>query len=135
DDIVNLSIAMTARALNSRIFVVIRQNLQANRALFAAFRAEITMVSAEIIADECVALISTPLLARFLQIAERQDEAWATDVNARLEETTGGDIPLVWALRIDALQCPAIAAALDNDVQMTMEHLRRHPSNRDQPID
>src|SRR5690606_9820967 len=72
---------------------------------------------------------------RFLQVAERQDEAWATDVNARLEETTGGNVPLVWALRIDAMQCPAISAALDDDVPMTMEHLRRHPSDRDRPLD
>jgi Trk K+ transport system NAD-binding subunit len=135
DDVNNLSIAMTARALNPRIFVVIRQNLQANRALFSAFRAEITMVSAEIIADECVALISTPLLARFLQIAERQDEAWAIDVNARLEETTGGAVPAVWALRVDALQCPAITAALDHGGEVTVRHLRSHPSDRDRPLD
>jgi len=135
DDIVNLSIAMTARALNPRIFVVIRQNLQANRALYRAFRAEITMVSAEIIADECVALISTPLLARFLQIAERQDEAWATEVNARLEETTSGAAPSVWALRVDAAHCPALVRALGSGEVITMRHLRLHPSDRQRPLD
>jgi voltage-gated potassium channel Kch len=135
DDIVNLSIAMTARALNARIFVVIRQNLQANRALYRAFRAEITMVSAEIIADECVALISTPLLARFLQIAERQDEAWATEVNARLEETTSGAAPSVWALRVDAAHCPALVRALGSGEVITMRHLRLHPSDRQRPLD
>jgi voltage-gated potassium channel len=135
DDIVNLSIAMTARALNARIFVVIRQNLQANRALYRAFRAEITMVSAEIIADECVALISTPLLARFLQIAERQDEAWATEVNARLEETTSGAAPSVWALRMDAADSPALVRALGSGEAITMRHLRLHPSDRQRPLD
>jgi Trk K+ transport system NAD-binding subunit len=135
DDIDNLSIAMTARALNARIFVVIRQNLQANRALYRAFRAGITMVSAEIIADECVALISTPLLARFLQIAERQDETWATEVNARLEETTAGAAPSVWALLIDAADSPALAHALGSGEAVTLRHLRLHPSDRERPLD
>jgi Trk K+ transport system NAD-binding subunit len=117
DDIGNLSIAMMARALKPGIFVVVRQNLQANRALFEAFRAEITMVSAEIIADACVALISTPLLARWL------------------EEATGGRVPSVWALRLDPAQCPAIVRALDAGETMTMRHLRRHPSDRERPLE
>jgi len=56
NDINNLSIAMTARALNPKLFVVMRQNLQANRALFRAFRGDMTMVPAQIIANECLAL-------------------------------------------------------------------------------
>jgi Trk K+ transport system NAD-binding subunit len=135
DDINNLSIAMTARALNPRIFVVMRQNLQANRALFEAFAAQITMVSAEIIADECVALISTPLLARFLRIAEQQDETWASEVNARLEEATGGVTPSVWAVRIDTVHSPAIVRTLADGEHMTLRQLRLHPSDRERPLD
>jgi voltage-gated potassium channel Kch len=135
DDIGNLSIAMTARALNPRIFVAVRQNLQANRALFSAFGAQITMVSAEVIADECVALISTPLLARFMQIAERKDEAWATDVNARLEETTGGAVPSIWAMRVDPTNSPAIARAVASAEDATLGDLRRDPSHRDRRLD
>jgi Trk K+ transport system NAD-binding subunit len=135
DDIANLAIAMTARALNARIFVVLRQNLQANRALFDAFRADITLVSAEVIADECVALISTPLLARFLRIAEEQDERWATDVNARLEEAAGGKVPAVWSLRIDRLHSPALARALAAGETVTLGHLRLDPSQRSEHLD
>ena len=35
---------MTARAINPRLFVVIRQNLVANSVLFDAFHADVTML-------------------------------------------------------------------------------------------
>src|SRR5690606_28083676 len=72
DDITNLSIAVTARELNENLFTIVRQNLQSSAALFSAFSADITMVSSEIIANQCVALIKTPRLADFLRFARAQ---------------------------------------------------------------
>ena len=81
----NLSIVVTARELNPHLFTIVRQNLQANRALFDAFDADMTMVSSELIASECLAVVRTPLLAPFLDVARHHDADWAHALIARLQ--------------------------------------------------
>jgi Trk K+ transport system NAD-binding subunit len=66
NDTNNLSIAMTAKEVNPDLFVVVRQNRVANQVLFDAYDADFTMVPSRIVARECLALITSPLLARFL---------------------------------------------------------------------
>ena len=58
----NLSIAMTAKELNPRLFVVTRQNQAANSVLFEAFHDDFCMVPSRIVARECIAILTTPLL-------------------------------------------------------------------------
>ena len=50
-----------------------------------AFDADIKMVSSEIIANQCMALIHSPLLAPFLEVVRRETDAWADQVIARLD--------------------------------------------------
>jgi Trk K+ transport system NAD-binding subunit len=131
DDIANLSIAVTARELNPQLFTILRQNLQANRALFSAYRADIVMVSSEIIADECLALIRTPLLARFLAVVRAESDAWADSVIARLHASLGDETPEVWSVGINASDAPAIHRALFFEgAPVTVGDLRRDPSDR-----
>jgi voltage-gated potassium channel len=112
DDITNLAIAVTARELNPEIFTIVRQNLQANRELFSAYRADILMVSSEIIADECLALIRTPLLGRFLAVVRAETDAWADAVIARLQATLGNDTPEIWSVGLNVADAPALHRAL-----------------------
>lgn len=135
DDITNLSIAVTAREVNPRLFTILRQNLQANRALFAAFRADILMVSSEIIADECLALIHTPLLGRFLEVVRRESDAWADAVIARLQASIGVAAPEIWSVRLNAGDAPAMHRALFFEgIAVTAEDLRRDPAERTRPL-
>ena len=55
NDTANLAIVIAARALNPSLFVIARQNLVSNRTLFEALAANMTMVSSQIVANECVA--------------------------------------------------------------------------------
>jgi voltage-gated potassium channel len=112
DDITNLSIAVTARELNRNLFTIVRQNLQANRTLFDAFAADIRMVSSEIIANECLALIHTPLLARFLAVVREKDDAWADAVIERMQACMGEATPEVWSVAATAAGAPAVHRAL-----------------------
>jgi voltage-gated potassium channel len=111
DDINNLSIAMTAVDLKHDLYVVLRQNLHANRALFEAFQAHLVMVPSEIIAHEIFALIATPLLSRFLAIVKEQDAAWADAVAERLSSEAGPRVSAVWSLWLDRYDAPALLAA------------------------
>lgn len=135
DDITNLSIAVTARELNPKLFTILRQNLQANRALFDAFQADIKMVSSEMIAHRCLALIHSPLLAPFLDVVRGESDAWADQVIARLEKSIGGRTPAIWTVAATAGSAPAVhRAVLFEGRTVTVGDLRRDPGNREETL-
>ncbi len=135
DDVNNLSIAVTARQLNPRLFVIARQNLQANRALFQAYDAQLNMVPSQIIADRCVALLGTPMLARFLELARGQDDGWAEDLAGRLEALAPGRVPELWDVRLDLDEAPAVYRVLtDREGEIRVGTLLRDPSDRSASI-
>ncbi|MEQ8992840.1 MAG: NAD-binding protein [Pseudomonadales bacterium] len=135
DDITNLSIAVTARELNDNLFTVVRQNLQSSRDLYRAFAADITMVSSEIVANECLAVIKTPRLADFLAFARGQNDEWAERVLEQLGAVMGSRVPEIWSVRLSAEQAPAPVAALAADEEaVTLTDLLRDPTDRDRPL-
>ncbi|MDX1374603.1 MAG: NAD-binding protein [Burkholderiales bacterium] len=132
DDVTNLSIVVTARQINRNLFTVVRQNLQANHALFDAFDADVTMVSSEIVAHECLARIHTPLLARFLLQAREQGEEWSDALVARLQASLGEATPEIWSVAMTALGAHALhRALLLEGATIRVGDLRRDPGNRE----
>ncbi|MBO3706523.1 MAG: NAD-binding protein [Candidatus Accumulibacter sp.] len=107
NDTNNLSIAITAKELNPDLFVVVRQNRVANQVLFDAYDADFTMVPSRIVARECLALITSPLLSRFLRLVRAWPEERAAVVSGQLESLCGGRVPLVWGVRLNAAEAPA----------------------------
>ena len=129
DDIVNLSIVVTARELNPNLFVVLRQNLQANRELFRAFDSDFTVVPSNIIAHECLAVLTTPLLSRFLEIVKGKNDAWADSVVARTSGVAGTEVPATWCVTLDAGGAQAVVRQLGK-TPILLDHLLRDPANR-----
>lgn len=113
DDVNNLSIVVTARELNPNLFVVLRQNLQANQALFDAFESDFTVVPSQIVARECLAILTTPLLVPFLNEIKQRGESWASTLLDQLTGSFGWEAPTVWSARIDAEQAPALLNLLE----------------------
>lgn len=134
DDIANLSIAVTARELNADLFVVVRQNLQANGPLFEAFAADVTMISSEVIANECLAVIQTPRLADFLALARRESVDWSAGAVERLGAVLGARAPEVWSVTVDAATTPALVQALSSGTKIELGTLARNPRDRHQPL-
>jgi voltage-gated potassium channel len=125
----NLSIAMTAKEVNPDLFVVVRQNRVANQVLFDAYDADFTMVPSRIVARECLALITSPLLARFLGLVRSWPEARAAAIAKQLEELCGQRVPLVWGVRINAAEAPAVHRLLMMEqATMALGVLRRDPA-------
>lgn len=123
NDINNLSIAVTAAALKPDLFVVARQNQAANAALFAAYAADFTVLPSRIIAQECIALLTAPLLARFLERLPQLDEAACHQLAERLAEACGGLTPVVWDNRLNAAEAPATWQALMHDTPIRLGEL------------
>ena len=108
NDVNNLSIVVTARELNPRLFTVLRQNQVANRALFDAFESDFAMVPSEIVAHECLAILTTPLLAPFLDTVRHADGTWAKTLLDELTGRFGWDVPAVWSVAINLAQAPSV---------------------------
>lgn len=135
NDINNLSIVMTAREMNPELFVVIRKNRRYNEPLFEHFNADITMQPSDIIAHECLAHMISPLLAQFLALARNQTNAWANQLISHLVGTVGEHVPETWTITIDARHAPAVDSMLSYGYQVTLDHLTRDPSNREERLD
>jgi len=136
NDVNNLSIAVTARELNPRLYVIVRQNLEANRHLFEAFDADVTAVSAELIAGRCLAIIATPLLERFLHHARTQTQAWALALIESLDGLGASSRLATWSIRVDEAGAPAILGALGRPGRPTsVGDCLRNPTLREEPLD
>ena len=130
-DITNLAIAALARSRNPKVFVVLRQNDAANQVLFDAFRADMVMKPSEIIADECVGLLTTPLLDRFLAVVRGKNDAWADEAIHQLRKRVGTRSPRAWTIRLDETEAPAVSARLASGARPpTLGDLLRDPRNR-----
>jgi Trk K+ transport system NAD-binding subunit len=134
-DVNNLSTVVTAKQLNPALFTVLRQNHVANRTLFDAFESDFTMVPAEIVAHECLAILTTPLLTPFLDRVRSADDAWA---GALLEELTGRfgwDVPCVWSVSINLLQSPAVyRVMMRHEARLSLSALLRAPVTDRPPL-
>ncbi len=136
DDVNNLAIVVTARELNPKLFVVLRQNLQANQALFEAFESDFTVVPSQIIARECLAILVTPLLVPFLNQIKQRNEAWASALLDQLTERFGWEAPVVWSVPVNAAEAPALLRVLPPAGPTVMlGDLLRDPRDRAQELE
>lgn len=134
NDIVNLAIVATAEEIKPALFTVLRQNLQSNRQLFSTFKADFTVRPAEIIAHECLGLLTTPLLARFLAEVKRRDDAWSDAVVARIVAACGQRAPATWNVALDARGAPSLAAEFGRGARIELASLLRDPADRNERL-
>ena len=134
NDVNNLSIAVTAHQLNPALFVVARQNHSANSALFDAYGADFTMVHSQIVAQECIALLTAPLLARFLEQLHDKDEIWSHGLVERLQLLGDGLTPAVWDIKLNISEAPAAYKALMHDRQFKLGDILRDGTDRSLPL-
>ena len=129
NDVNNLAIAVTARELNPALFVVTRQNQAANAPLFDAFTGDFCMVPSRIVAQECLAILTTPLLARFLALLRDRDETWNGELAAGLQAICTG-IPDIWSVRLNAQEAGAAHHALIMEQAVSLGALLRDNIDR-----
>ncbi|WJW74637.1 NAD-binding protein [Thiohalobacter sp. IOR34] len=123
----NLSMLMTAKALNPALFTVARQNQRRNEAIFAASRPDLLMQAGTLTARRILSLIITPLLADFLELARRQDEDWANILVSRVTGVVTDRSPQTWAFSIDAQDTPAVVAEIEGGMAVSIRHLITDP--------
>jgi voltage-gated potassium channel Kch len=130
DDAENLAIGIAARRLKPDIFIIARQNLRSSRMLFTKFGANITMVPSEIIANQCIAALRTPLLADFLDAVRAKDDLWAYALSERMRAAVGNETPRFWSVTLDRNQAPGLIAAMDGPRPITVADLSKEGASK-----
>lgn len=133
-DVSNLAIAVTARELNPALFVVTRQNQAANGMLFEAFQGDFCMVPSRIVAQECIAILTTSLLTRFLGVVREADEGWSARLAELLQGLCENVVPEIWSIRLNAQNAAAAHRALMSDRTIRLGDLLRDPASREEPL-
>lgn len=132
-DLKNLAIALIARDLKPDIFVVTRQNQISNSSLFEAFRDDLCMQPSRIVAREFLALITTPLLARFRYEIRGASEKWSAELAQALSYLNGGYVPELWGVTIDTEHASAVVEAIEHHHWMNVGHLLVDPYDYEKP--
>ncbi|GAA5177381.1 hypothetical protein GCM10025771_14340 [Niveibacterium umoris] len=131
NDVNNLSIAVTARELNPSIFVVMRQNQAANGALFDAFVGDFALVPSRLIAQECLATLTTPLLSEFLTRMRTQDNDWAAQLIGSIEAVCPAQVPDIRGITLNISEARAAYLHLMADAPLTLGDALRDSAARD----
>ena len=127
----NLSIIMTAKAINQDVFIVARQNLLINHKLYDATHAHLIMRHREMLARKIRVIFLAPLLLKFLKLAKKQDPEWANITISRLSATASESRPHLWSVFINQDQTPAIAMALSHGRKINIGHITQDPAAND----
>jgi Trk K+ transport system NAD-binding subunit len=134
NDVNNCSIAMTARSLNPKLFVVIRQNRDYNAPLVARLAPSFVVDEGRFAARAALEALTMPLLTRFLQSAIVRGERWANELIARLAGVTAEVVPEVWSVAVTPAGAPgAWQEAIDE--RLALAHLLAEPRDREARID
>ncbi len=130
-DAVNLGATMLARRVKPELFVVIRQNHAQNRMLIDAANANVKFVQSELMVHECLQLIETPTLGRFIGHLRQSEIALALATLERVRREVGDGAPRAWTIVCDAMR-PGIFRALfqHSGEPFTIAHLVTDPMVR-----
>jgi Trk K+ transport system NAD-binding subunit len=134
DDADNLSIIMTAYALNPELFIVARQNKSRNTALFRAARVDFIMQPGAMMAQKIAAIMMTPMLVDFLEMARGMDDEWANILISRIIAMTGEEHPVTWKIKVTANAAPALYEELGKEHAVTLAHMQCDPRDRNEQL-
>lgn len=130
-DTTNIAVAEQARLANASVYLVVRQQTNAMKALLDALQIDTVYIATELVAREVLARTLTPVFWSFVEHAFGRDEAWATAVRDHLQECCGRRTPKRDVIVLSAERAPAIADWLQRGKTLTLADLIRRPDDRD----
>jgi len=137
NDANNLSIVMTANALNSDLFVIARQNRRQNDALYAEVGADMVMRAGAIIADRIRVLLTTPMLYQFMSLSTHEDDEWACDLMSRTIGlvSNSNTVPLMQEISLEEDTFDGVCEAIEQGEQVLLSDIMRDVSDRSRHLD
>lgn len=129
----NLSIVLTARAINPRIYTVARQNHRAEGELYRAARLPLVVEPSRIVAWRILPLATIPALSDFLARCRNQEDDWAAELLEELREEMGRRAPAVVSLRVAGADCQGLRRAV-GDRAVRIADLAYSPQGETMPL-
>ena len=133
-DTVNIAMAERARHANPDVYLVLRQQTNAKRALLESLQIDAVHIATELIAREVLARTLTPEFWSFVEHALTRDDQWATDVRDRLIDRCGRRTPERDVITLSTEHAPAIADWLRRGHPLTLGTLLRQPDDRESTL-
>lgn len=135
----NLSILLNARALNPKIFFVVRQNRYRNQVVFHAAKADLIMMPSLVSARRILFLLIAPMLKTMfegLRGENSHDKSYNLDAAVDyLQQAVGGSQPKVWTIEINKETAPAVLHQIAIGNRVNLEHLVSDHSERGTALD
>ncbi len=130
----NLSLASRARLDNQDLFIVVRQRAHTNAPLLEALDFDAVFSPTDLVAQEVLARVVTPLFWRFLDFLVHQDDEWSTRFLARLVEYCGERLPHLHRVQVDDAEAPGVLRWLGRGHTFTVGDLLSSPEDREVPL-
>tara|TARA_R110002110_G_C13470229_1_gene720383 strand:- start:21289 stop:22998 length:1710 start_codon:yes stop_codon:yes gene_type:complete len=134
DDADNLSILITARALNPDLFHVVLENGLSSHALFRAAQPDLLGQPSSVVAGTILSRISSSLVEPFTRQLLQQDNETARQALAAFLRHQSDHPPQLSSGRISARRAPALARALEAGRQITVGKLLADPRDWQQRL-
>lgn len=127
-DAINLALVSRARKLKPNLCVLIRQNHVADRSLIEASKADLMFVKSDVMVRECLQLLISPLLNRFLMLVRQQGKVLAEQIIVRLLTELDERVPHVWVFECTS-SAPGLCEILTRpgDAPLRLGELRIDP--------
>jgi Trk K+ transport system NAD-binding subunit len=133
NDAVNLGATTLARRVKPDIFVIIRQNHTQDRALIDAACANLKFVQSEIMVNECLQVLKTPMLSRFIVRLRAGEREQAAAILKHVRAEVGEGSPHSWAFACDVLRPGMFYAFFQRGgAAFTIQQLLADPTNPSQ---
>jgi Trk K+ transport system NAD-binding subunit len=134
DDIDNLSIIMTARQLNPRLFIVARQQHPQHDALFDSTAADLIARRSFIVVRRILSVVTTPLLQSFMEHLIRSEEDFAERVAARLKDVLKNRSPSIWVFELKGEIAKNLRFVRSKTSKVTLGHISRNSRSEENEI-
>jgi len=131
DDVDNLSILITARALNESLFFGVLENGLSSHALFTATRPDFIGQPSRVVAGTILSRIRSPLVPVFFERLLAADDAVAEQLLERLQSFGRPEPPELMTVRISQRRAPALTEMLEGNRPVELAALQRDPARSD----
>lgn len=129
DDLINLTILLTAKKINPDIYTIGRENTLDDITIFSAAKIDRVYILEEVISEHVHRLVSIPLAYKFLQEIYKQDNQWGETVANELKAKTNYK-PEIFEIRVVKPEAHALTKHLKEGNSINLGLLARSLENR-----
>ena len=129
DDLINLTILLTAKKINPDIYTIARENTLDDITIFQSAKIDRVYILEKIVSEYVHRVISQPLAHQFLQIIHEHDELWGEEVVEELKRKTCYH-PEIFEIRVVKSEAYALTNYLKKGNCVNLGMLARDLSDR-----